>query len=103
MLTLWAWESWNERRDIEIESSSELKPAHSLCIDSVDTDVHWGEGPCRLMKLIMRNHSSSMKSDDERADTHMGTLTVQNTDEQNNTLQCSVMQDINGTNYNFEI
>lgn len=46
----------------------------TFCIDFVRTDVYWVEDPGRLMKLIMWIYSSSMKSNDERAVTHVCTL-----------------------------
>lgn len=55
---------------------SEIKSAYSA--STLWTQMHTGgENPCRLMKLIMRNHSSSMRSNDERADPHMWILIVQ--------------------------
>lgn len=56
---------------------SEIKSAYSA--STLWTQMHTGGGgnPCRLMKLIMRNHSSSMRSNDERADPHMWILIVQ--------------------------
>lgn len=55
---------------------SEIKSAYSA--STLWTQMHTGgKNPCRLMKLIMRNHSSSMRSNDERADPHMWILIVQ--------------------------
>lgn len=72
-----------KEEEIKIESSSELKPSH--CALTLWTQMYdGGEDPFWLMKLIMRNHSSSMKSNDERADSHMCTRTVQYRDGQNN-------------------
>lgn len=67
----------------------------------------WGEDPCRLMKLIISNQSSSVNNTDEKADTQMCSLTVRYRNGQNNiktsvTSIYDVMQDMNTslTQYN---
>lgn len=79
--------------------------AFTLCIGFVDADVHCGgEDPCRLMKLIISNHSSSMKEDnDEKADTHMCVLLHSTGMDKRTWAKYDVMQAINTSPIQYNV
>lgn len=93
-----------KKRHVKIESSSELKP--SRCASALWTQMYivGGEDPCRLMKLIISNHSSSMKeNNDEKADTHMCVLLHSTGMDKRTWAKYDVMQAINTSPIQYNV